>query len=655
MEYSGCFIQDRFGLKPSNSGAAGDLATVFWNQVTVWMPRGSGGASVDPGREFAVRVMAKQGSRGAAAMKLFLYQEENEFCLFTLDVDERSYGRLRDEEKLLVDFQGFMDKVVWLIRETMQSMSKSEQGDTSNGPYGSHGFSSLDKRHDSLFFPSINSESIFSGGGHRCCSRCQCRQSDGYGVATPNASASQHIPEQYMGFDPFSSTATAARTVDTRRNTFRMVLHEHGAQRGKLEFLECNAFKELPHLTLHLKPSTDATIRQYMSFRMSEIRKENVALQQKLMEVEHERDRAIVEMETRCKQVAADSSQHSSAASSLRVECDITKTKLSTAQERIDHLALKLQESNSSLQDALERAQQQEFQLKRAEEDDKACKIKLEQIQELYDKTRVDRENQDNEIARAREICNGYKAACEQAESRVEDWRKLASVHEEKASQAQVRGQEMSRNISSLEEKCKTAEDRKREAEIKLSKMEETMETLSNKCTTMASTMKQLEQDRAELRQEIEKSASEASTFKQEAEQALLKAKNSEKMIIWLNKQLTAIQVKSGAPIPQDQKGQVTGVRLIPDAQTSIYPNQKHGGIITPHIARPILSHCVSSTEISPPQQHSSTSLKAGQSSSSASPVSPAKSQEKAQGKHNCPTTMTKAKTTRASPLGCAN
>jgi len=154
-----------------------------------------------------------------------------------------------------------------------------------------------------------------------------------------------------------------------------------------------------------------------------------------------------------------------------------------------------------------------------------------------------------------------------------------------------------------------------------------------------------------------EKAAAEASMSKQEADQAFLKAKNSEKMIIWLNKQLTAIQVKSGAPIPQDQKGQITGVRLVPDTQTPTPSSQKQGDIATPHIARPSLSHCVSSTEISPPQHHSSTSLKAGQQKNppSASPISPTKSHEKGQEKRNCPPSVLRTKTTRSSPLGCAN
>jgi hypothetical protein len=152
-----------------------------------------------------------------------------------------------------------------------------------------------------------------------------------------------------------------------------------------------------------------------------------------------------------------------------------------------------------------------------------------------------------------------------------------------------------------------------------------------------------------------EKAAAEALISKQEAEQAIFKAKNSEKMIIWLNKQLTAIQVKSGAPIPHDHKGQSTGIRLMPDAQTPVPQSQKQGDIVTPHIPRPTLSHCVSSTETSPPQHCSSTSLKGEQKDSpSVSPLSSAKSQEKVQEKRNGQTNILKTKATRASPLGCA-
>ena len=156
-----------------------------------------------------------------------------------------------------------------------------------------------------------------------------------------------------------------------------------------------------------------------------------------------------------------------------------------------------------------------------------------------------------------------------------------------------------------------------------------------------------------------ERAAAEASISKREADQANLKAQNSEKMIIWLNKQLTAIQVKSGAPMPHDHKGHspvATGTRLLPDAQTPMPQNQKQGDITTPHIPRPSLTHSVSSTEISPPQHCSNTSLKGGQkNSSSASSLSSAKPQEKVQEKRNCQANMPRTKTTRASPLGCAN
>lgn len=120
-------------------------------------------------------------------LKLYVTKEDDASFLYSLEVAEDRYPRIKEEEQLLVDFAGFVDKVVWLFEQ------------------------------------------------------CRAQRDDGNDTAQQDHPRSESAP------------------VATK---FRAVLQVGGAGAGCMRLVERNAFKELPHLTLHTKAGTDASLKQ---------------------------------------------------------------------------------------------------------------------------------------------------------------------------------------------------------------------------------------------------------------------------------------------------------------------------------------------------------------------------------------------------------
>jgi hypothetical protein len=49
------------------------------------------------------------------------------------------------------------------------------------------------------------------------------------------------------------------------------VLHTQSAGQASLRVVENNDFKQLPHLTLALRPGSDAALKQFLAFRLGEL------------------------------------------------------------------------------------------------------------------------------------------------------------------------------------------------------------------------------------------------------------------------------------------------------------------------------------------------------------------------------------------------
>ena len=69
---------------------------------------------------------------------------------------------------------------------------------------------------------------------------------------------------------PTSASACPGPLPPLRR--FQAVLHTQAAGQASLRVVENNDFKQLPHLTLALRPGSDAALKQFLAFRLGELR-----------------------------------------------------------------------------------------------------------------------------------------------------------------------------------------------------------------------------------------------------------------------------------------------------------------------------------------------------------------------------------------------
>lgn len=327
---------------------------------------------------------------------MFIHNDDNDITLFTLDLNETSYSKYRAEEKLLVDFQGFLEKLLWLLEHS------SFVDGTGNG--SSNSFAAK--------------ENVPSSRPHHVCG-CTC---DSVRAANPD---------------------TALDSAG--RETFRVVLHVSGVHVGKLEFLECNSFKELPHVTLKLFPGSDATIRQFLTFRLSEISGENETLRHGVETKDAECQKAKEDLEVTRRHIAANNSQQYHIVTNLRLNCDSLSAKLHASCERIDTLTNALGEVSRNLESTSSQLSSAQEQIRNLNREKATLMEQIGLMKEQESIVSEVRAQAEIDVAQARDQSQGYKTACEQAEARIEDWKKIASSSEKKAEEAIKELQEVSK------------------------------------------------------------------------------------------------------------------------------------------------------------------------------------------------------------------
>ena len=90
------------------------------------------------------------------------------------------------------------------------------------------------------------------------------RRAAGAGAGGLTACHSLHFKQ------PTSASACPGPLPPLRR--FQAVLHTQAAGQASLRVVENNDFKQLPHLTLALRPGSDAALKQFLAFRLGELR-----------------------------------------------------------------------------------------------------------------------------------------------------------------------------------------------------------------------------------------------------------------------------------------------------------------------------------------------------------------------------------------------
>ena len=291
--------------------------------------------------------------------------------LFSAELDGRSFERIRREEKLLVEYQQFVQNVVCLFEQA-------------------------------------------------------------YACSLPS------LPYQALDRD----TSTQCHVGGTQR--FRIVLHSAG--QCKLEFLECNAFRELAHLTLSIQANSDAGMNSFLLFRIREIMEENETLLSTIETLRRDGDAVREQLTAVHHQRSADTNQYSSERSSLKIQCDMLTSQVSNANEQCDLLKTKLNDletTNLGLHKEL-LSKEQEMESLREET------TRLHDTIDSYKRNNASVEEitsqSSREISRLKELCDGYKCASDMADARVDDWKRMSKSHEKQA-------QEREEMIRTLEEK----------------------------------------------------------------------------------------------------------------------------------------------------------------------------------------------------------
>ena len=150
-------------------------------------------------------------------VRIYISNDADPSFLYSLDILEQHYGRVREEEQLLVDFTGFAEKVAWLL--------------------------------------------------HQCCGTSKVNnENDIQAEVEKNVSSHEEIvlPQlQHLSQGPLlPSGPVATKAAPVGHGKFRAILNVSGAGAGGLRLVESNTFKDLAHLSLQLRAGTDSSIKQ---------------------------------------------------------------------------------------------------------------------------------------------------------------------------------------------------------------------------------------------------------------------------------------------------------------------------------------------------------------------------------------------------------
>ncbi|KAI8101416.1 hypothetical protein M9435_001522 [Picochlorum sp. BPE23] len=441
------------------------------------------------------------GKRDAAgrfeSMRLYMYQQSEDDTisgtsslhgeggakLFSAELDGRSFERIRREEKLLVEYQQFLQNVVCLFEQAYAWTDCSRQG-------------------------------------------------------------LQSVP--YQTLDHGTTNQAASQTES--RQKFRIVLHIAGHGQCKLEFLECNAFRELAHLTLSLQANSDAGMNSFLLFRLREIMEENETLLSTIETLRRDGDAVREQLTAVHHQRSADTNQYSTETSSLKIQCDMLKSQVSNANDQCELLKNKLHDLESTNLSLHKELSSKEQDMESLREQTK----RLNDTIESYKRNSVSAEEitsqSSREISRLKELCEGYKCASDMADARVDDWKRMSKTHEKQSQERAEKIKALEEKIAQLSRDAAHANQELHDIQARSHQREDLMQTQEEALKSAQERVTDLQQNNKKLEQQLETVQKKLELAQKQEKESVQKAQNNEKMIVWLNKQLTSIQLKTPPP-----------------------------------------------------------------------------------------------------------
>lgn len=396
--------------------------------------------------------------------------------LYSLELDSRSYERLRRQESLLVDFTEFLNNIVWLLEQAC-------------------------------------------GAGRQA---------------------------------PSLRPSAGGETADAiARRTFRAVLCGAAGSVAvsssiTLQIKEHTAFRELAHLTLPIQENTDKGMAKFLSSRLRELTWENQRCRATIEELERDSTALEEQLSAAQQQMSADTSILSNEASTWKTQCDMLRSQVASAKDQNGFLKEQLRVAETGA--ARDKAQLAEAEAARAamQEETAELREKVESHARININLEETRSHHEREIARLRDLCEGYKSASDMADARVEDWKRMAKSHEEQAGKMSREIQILEQKLAKTSHELEQARKHSHESEHRATQRDALMQTQEEALKSAQSRVTDLQQQQRALEAQLDDARKHLDEAKAQATETAKKCENSEKMIVWLNKQLTSIQLGGG-------------------------------------------------------------------------------------------------------------
>lgn len=198
-------------------------------------------------------------------LRIHISSEADHFFLHTLEVSEEEFQSLKVEQGILVDFGNFPGKIISLLE---RCMAPAEGGDASR----------YDGRAVLVSFGLLSNVLMCIGGRDNAFTRLSvvagrsqqrvllymvpCRLWQAVATGSCNSASLNTLPAFFL-----------------RR--FQAVLSVKGGE-SVFRIVETNDFKQLPHITLSFRPGNDFAVKQFLAFRLAEVKANNADLTSEL-------------------------------------------------------------------------------------------------------------------------------------------------------------------------------------------------------------------------------------------------------------------------------------------------------------------------------------------------------------------------------------
>ena len=285
---------------------------------------------------------------------------------------------------------------------------------------------------------------------------------------------------------------------------------------------------------------------QFLSFRLGEVKADCTRLNAALHQ--GQAAKAALESELRACQAASSSStqahqdqhrKHEATISDLHARIDAAEASVALLTE---HLATARASHAASHERAIA-AETEATHLKRTSSE---VVVQLaERVTQLQEAT-TRAEAAESAASHVAQRCQGFEAALKQAESRIAEWKDIASGNEARAAA-------LASDVTSLRERCAATGQDHQALLHQLQEKSDSLAKLVGEASEVKYALEDAEkrassaQERLTAAESAEKTAQAAAAASAaEVEEMKKKVQSNDKMIAWLNKQLTAAQLQAG-------------------------------------------------------------------------------------------------------------